>query len=131
MTAHQTVFTLRAGALAAIAALLPIGLSSPAARADDKNAWCNQYGVRAADQNDRAFYGNCGFRGPRWHSDVGIHQRWCNSLNDPMNPYFYAASAEESAREAGLRQCGAAAMVPPRFSDEKWVPSPSGGVIVK
>jgi hypothetical protein len=69
MTAHQTVFTLRAGALAAIATLLPIGLSSPAARADDKNAWCYQYGVRAADQNDRAFYSNCGFRGPRWHSE--------------------------------------------------------------
>jgi hypothetical protein len=63
--------------------------------------YCEKYARTAVEQNQQNLERNCGFTGPRWHSDYAGHFEWC--MADDNRRLF--AEREQDARAAELNKC--------------------------
>lgn len=90
--------SLKKTALIACGVLMASMLSTGGAQAGNP-AQCAAYANQAVLQQSRNLQNSCGFTGPRWGSNFGIHLTWC--LGAPTS----AINAERNARVNMLASC--------------------------
>ena len=81
-----------------VAVMLPAAALAPSAQAANPAA-CVGYANQAVFQQHRNLAQGCGFVGPRWQKNYGLHYAWC--LTAP----YSAVKHETSARHHMLQQC--------------------------
>jgi hypothetical protein len=82
------------GLLAGLAAMLALGTADAA-----DPAFCGKYSSEALKSVQAAKQLKCGFGGPRWNNNQGLHMGWC--LASPPQ----AAHFESAARASALKLC--------------------------
>ncbi len=80
----------------AAATLMTVALGVSQANAQ---ANCKWYGATALKQQQQNEQNKCGFTGENWHSDLGAHMAYCNSVP----PDIWKKSAQQ--RDKQLAEC--------------------------
>jgi hypothetical protein len=84
-------------AVAAFAvAVVPAALVAPGALAQQN---CEAYARSAVSQNSENAGNKCGFGGPRWHANYGLHLAWC------LTQAPSSVQAESRRRQQDLGKC--------------------------